>query len=113
MKAVLDLKNAAFYLDTTADAIRDLVKQDRIPYKKRGERVIFLVAELDAWLQSLPGPSAADIASRGQIPARNTDTLHSNQPDKTRHETMEPTPLRLRKGRRQRHAVELPREQQR
>jgi hypothetical protein len=94
MRAVLDLKNTAFYLDTTTDAIRDLVKHGRIPYKKRGDKLIFLISDLDAWLRALPGPNAADFTD----PARFKDTSDANSPRMTPDSTIPVTPIKLSRG---------------
>lgn len=94
MRAVLDLKNTAFYLDTTADAIRDLVKHGRIPYKKRGDKLVFLISDLDAWLRALPGLNIDDLTN----PATFRSTSDSPTPVMTPDSTMPVAPLILTKG---------------
>ena len=57
MRAVLDMTDAAYYLHMTEVALRELVKQGQVPYKKRGDKLMFVIRDLDAWLDALPGVS--------------------------------------------------------
>ena len=113
MRAVLNLADAAYYLHMTEAAIRELVRDRKIPYRKRGDTLMFLIDDLQTWMRALPGISAAEAVGQLQIPARFADASQTNGAELSPPETDQPAPIRLRKGRRQRHAVELPREQQR
>jgi excisionase family DNA binding protein len=55
--AVLDMKEAASSLGTTRDSLYDLVGRGGIPCRRIGRKFIFPKADLDAWLQQLPGIS--------------------------------------------------------
>jgi hypothetical protein len=53
--AVLEVAGAAQFMGTTEKAIRQRVARHLLPFRKLGGRVIFLRAELEAFLQDLPG----------------------------------------------------------
>jgi excisionase family DNA binding protein len=57
--AVLNIKAAATYLGTTRDALYHLLGKGRIPYRRHSKNFVFLKADLDAWLQQLPGITVA------------------------------------------------------
>jgi excisionase family DNA binding protein len=62
--AVLDMKAASTYLSTTRHSLYDLVQRGGIPCRRIGRKIVFVQAELDAWLQQLPGITVAQaIAS--------------------------------------------------
>lgn len=58
---VLTVSQLAARLGLTERAIRGRVARHLIPFKKMGARVVFLGAEIDAWLASLPGCSLAEV----------------------------------------------------
>src|SRR5262245_29375301 len=60
MKAVLNATAAAYYLDIPEGTLRQLCSQGKVPHKKRGDRLIFLIRDLDAWLAALPGQGVAE-----------------------------------------------------
>jgi excisionase family DNA binding protein len=57
--AVLDMQEAARYLSTTRRALHALRQRGGLPCRRIGRKYIFLKAELDAWLQALPGITVA------------------------------------------------------
>jgi excisionase family DNA binding protein len=57
--AVLDMKDAATYLSTTKNSLYDLVNRGGIPCRRIGRKYVFLKADIDAWLQQLPGITVA------------------------------------------------------
>jgi excisionase family DNA binding protein len=61
MRAVLDITDAAYYLHLREGTIRALVKVKQIPYRQLGRKLVFLVAELDAWADALPGVRLQDV----------------------------------------------------
>ena len=54
----LDVEEAAIYTKSTPASIRAQVHRGQIPYLKRGTRLLFSIAALDAWLTagSVPVP---------------------------------------------------------
>ncbi len=48
----LGVDAAASYIDSTADAVRALVKRRAIPHYKAGGRLRFNRREIDAWIRS-------------------------------------------------------------
>ncbi len=55
--AVLTPRDAARYLQCGRKALYEAVKHGEIPYRKLGRRLLFLKADLDAWLSRRPGVS--------------------------------------------------------
>jgi excisionase family DNA binding protein len=55
MKAVLTVLEASYYTTIPAKTIYDLIRDRKIPYRKQGTRIVFLLDELDQWLHALPG----------------------------------------------------------
>ncbi len=60
----LDLEGVANYLHLTPADIEQRVKDREIPFEKRGDRIVFRKAEIDAWasqrILGLPGQRLAD-----------------------------------------------------
>lgn len=98
MKAVLDLENAADYLDMTVVALRELVKRQQIPYKHRGDKLIFLVEDLKTWARALPGLSIHEALAHLKDSAIFTTTPQTNPASNSSIETQQPTPITLRRG---------------
>jgi excisionase family DNA binding protein len=67
MKAVFDATEAAFYLGYTEGAIRKLAQEGKIPYLKRGTKLMFLVRDLDRWLDGLRICNADDALKRNGV----------------------------------------------
>jgi excisionase family DNA binding protein len=80
MRALLDVTSAAYYLHTTSEAIRDLVKQRRIPYVQRGTKIYFVVRDLDAWIHALTVVSVEEAILAHRRPAIFPDTQDSQNP---------------------------------
>ena len=61
---LLDLEEVANYLHLTPADIEQRVKNCEIPFEKRGDRIVFRKAEIDAWasqrILGLPGQRLAD-----------------------------------------------------
>ena len=61
---LLDLEEVANYLHLTPADIEQRVKNREIPFEKRGDRIVFRKAEIDAWasqrILGLPGQRLAD-----------------------------------------------------
>jgi PTS system nitrogen regulatory IIA component len=61
---LLDLEGVANYLHLTPAEIEERVKNREIPFEKRGDRIVFRKAEIDAWasqrILGLPGQRLAD-----------------------------------------------------
>jgi excisionase family DNA binding protein len=55
--AVLTPRDAARYLQCSRTTLGEAVRRREIPYRKLGRRLLFLKADLDAWLSRLPGVS--------------------------------------------------------
>ena len=64
MKAYLTTEDVAHLLGRTPKAIRRLVERGQLPYRKLGRRIVFLRAELDAFIEALPGVRPADVRKR-------------------------------------------------
>jgi excisionase family DNA binding protein len=67
--AVWRITDVAYYCSLRERTILKLVAQGRIPYRKLGRTLLFLRAEVEAWLRMLSGVSleAAVEASHTQI----------------------------------------------
>lgn len=104
MRALLGITDAAAYLRLRERMLIDLAHAGKIPHRKIGKDLYFDRDELDVWWGAQPGH---------QIPAQFTDTASGRSRDETPPETTGRPPIRLTKGRRQRHQVDVPREQQR
>jgi excisionase family DNA binding protein len=63
-RAVLDATDTCFYLRLTAEALSKLVQAGEIPYRQLGTHTLFLVTELDAWFDGLPGVSVQEAIAR-------------------------------------------------
>lgn len=53
--AALDVRGASAFYGGTEKQTRGLVDRRLIPFKRLGGRIVFLRAELEAWLASLDG----------------------------------------------------------
>ncbi len=73
MKAVMMLTDTASYLATTEDAIYKLVETQAIPFHRLGRRLVFLQAEIDAWLARLPGTDVETAARAKTWPGSVSD----------------------------------------
>jgi excisionase family DNA binding protein len=119
--ALLDIQAAAIYLSTTRNSLYDLVKRGGIPCRRIGRKLVFVKAELDTWLQQLPGITVARaIASikpeHREIYVRESVRIRYEDPELTqpapdpptltrgpkRHHPMPPNPSTLTLGPRRR-----------
>ena len=57
--AVMNKTTAANYLGTSKPSLSHLVNKGGIPCRRIGRKYVFLTADLDAWLQELPGITVA------------------------------------------------------
>jgi len=57
MKRAFDVKEAANYLGTSVSTIRQLRRDNKLPARRMGTKVLFDVADLDALFESLPEAS--------------------------------------------------------
>jgi len=62
--ALLDVRGAAQLLGTTERAIRHQVARQVLPFRRRGRRVIFLRAELENFINTLPGCSLEEAQNQ-------------------------------------------------
>lgn len=60
---VLDVRTAAAFLGTTEKTVRGMIERKLIPFKRCGARIIFIRAELEAWLSGLDGCSLDEARS--------------------------------------------------
>ena len=58
--AAVDVRGASVFLGGTEKQTRGLVERRLIPFKRLGGRIIFLRAELEAWLSNLDGCTLAE-----------------------------------------------------
>ena len=65
MKRVLNINEAAEYVNLSPNVIRDLIGKRKFPYVNvsRGQKAIFRfdVRELDKWIDDLPGMNMQEI----------------------------------------------------
>lgn len=52
---LLGVREAAKFLGYTEKSLRTRIARGRIPYRREGGRIVFVRAELDRWVDSLPG----------------------------------------------------------
>jgi excisionase family DNA binding protein len=86
MKAVLTITDAAYYTGLRERDLMDLIDAQKIPYRKRGKKVLFLIRELDAWLDTLPGLTMEQLTNHpARIPATPSENLrHDRLPQDTK-----------------------------
>lgn len=60
VKAVLSATEAAYYLGLSESTIRKLVSVGKMPFRRQGDRLLFIIQDLDLWVNSLMGLSAAE-----------------------------------------------------
>jgi hypothetical protein len=56
--------DTAYYLSLTEGEILELVQRGQIPYKMLGDTLLFLIRDLDDWLNALPGVPAWEALVR-------------------------------------------------
>ena len=55
---IMTIEETALFLKRTPAAIRSLISRGQIPHRRAGgRRVVFIQAEIEAWLQDAPGLS--------------------------------------------------------
>jgi len=67
MRTVLTVEDVAILLGRTPKAVRRMVERGQLPYRKLGRRVLFLRAELEEFLNALPGLRPADVRKRWRL----------------------------------------------
>jgi len=67
MRPYLTTEEVALLLGRTQKAIRRMVERGQLPYRKLGRRVLFLRAELEEFLEALPGLRPADVRKRWRL----------------------------------------------
>jgi excisionase family DNA binding protein len=72
---VLNLEAVAEYLHLTLADVRQLVKDQDIPFEKRGDRMVFRKSDIDAWasqrILGAPGPQLASYHEKSTRGTRN------------------------------------------
>jgi excisionase family DNA binding protein len=66
-KKYLTLEEVAILLGRTPKSIYHMVERGLLPYRKLGRRVVFLQAELDEFIEALPGLRPADVRKRWRL----------------------------------------------
>lgn len=75
---LLNLEAVASYLHLTPADIEQRVKDREIPFEKRGDRIVFLKGEIDAWAsQRILGFSSQRLADYHQQSTRHTQKMLS------------------------------------
>jgi hypothetical protein len=64
MRAVLNATDAAYYLCLTEGAVLELAQLGQIPYRILAGQYLFLITELDAWFDALPGVAVYEAIAR-------------------------------------------------
>lgn len=66
--AVMDVRTAAAFLGGSEKQLRGMVERKLIPFRRWGStRIIFVRAELAAWLTNLPGCTAAEVKANVEL----------------------------------------------
>ena len=99
---LLTITQLAAHLGVRERVIQGLVDAGKIPYRKIGKALRFHPAEIEAWWKKLPGQT---------VPASFTDTCANANGVEAPPDATPSTGMRLVKGRRRHHTVEMPREQ--
>ena len=53
--AILDVRGTALFIGSTEKGVRSAVERGVLPFRRYGRRLVFLRAELEKYLESLPG----------------------------------------------------------
>ena len=87
MRAVLNATDTAYYLHLTEGTVLKLVKRGQIPYRRLGGQCLFLITELDAWFDGVPGvrvqESLARMHEAATAPAPVSTLADRPRPQKT------------------------------
>ena len=70
MKSHLTVVEAALVLGTTQKAIRQRIARGQIPFRRWGRRVLIPAAELERFLQALPGCTAGEAVEAAEEAGR-------------------------------------------
>jgi len=77
---LLNLEEAAEYLHLTLEDLQQRVKNDEIPFEKRGDRIVFRKGELDQWAsQRILGLPGKRLAAYHQKSTRQTQKILPNE----------------------------------
>jgi hypothetical protein len=107
MRAVLDVTDAAYYLHTTVESLRDLVKHRKIPYLQRGKKIYFDIEDLKIWIRGLSVVSAEEAIHNLGRPVIFPDTDNSERPQTPPNTANDTRPIRLARGAPRRKLLEL------
>jgi hypothetical protein len=69
MRALLDLTDAAYYLDISTDTLRNMVRERTVPYIRRNNTLYFVVSDLDEWIRGLQVVNVEEALHTIQRPA--------------------------------------------
>jgi hypothetical protein len=73
MRAALNATDTAYYVSLSEGEILDLVQRGQIPYKMLGDTLLFLIRDLDDWLNALPGVPVWEAIARIRQAAETAD----------------------------------------
>ncbi|MEO7862305.1 MAG: helix-turn-helix domain-containing protein, partial [Nitrospirales bacterium] len=65
--AVLDICGGSIFLGWSEKKTRGMIDRKLIPFRRIGRRIVFIRAELDAWLTNLPGCTAEEVRQNARI----------------------------------------------
>lgn len=65
-KEYLNTEENANLIGRSVGAVRNLVLRRAIPYRKVGERLVFLRSEIEAWIQQAPGLSIEKFRGKSE-----------------------------------------------
>ena len=90
-RALLDITEAAFYLNMREKLLQDLVNARKIPHRKIKTLIRFVQRDLDAWIAQLPGVSVQEAVGH-RVPTDRVP-LPLVAPVPTESSPPDPTPL--------------------
>lgn len=64
MKKTLSVGEVAEMLGASERAVRQRIARGQLPYRRWGRRLVIFQAELEAFLNALPGTSSAEAVAR-------------------------------------------------
>jgi hypothetical protein len=73
----VSLQAAAIFIDHTEKALRKLVERRKVPFRRNGRRLLFVLQELEIWFHSLPGVTLEEALVRNAP----TDERRRARPD--------------------------------
>lgn len=64
---LLDVRSGSIFLGWSEKKMRGLIERGLIPHRRLGARIIFIRAELEAWLANLPGCTAEEARANADM----------------------------------------------